>query len=443
MKYIDNRLSANIVKLEDENNNYMSEDVEGALEEIDSKIKNIEANGYDDTKIKQEINDIKTEIGTEKLTTTDQTIKGAVNEIDLQIKDIKNKFNADEIKLEDVNNNYASENVEGALEEVSSQIKDIVDNDIPSSFTKGTSFFCFNDESTLNYLINQPSRIENYKKCGIEEVLLSQSIIFDGTTFSLRISNNILKQASDLLKSNNIKVGLKLQDSGISNINDATIENWFSEKTRIIKELCELIQPTSINVANEILEVTSNKNYRSKWENMISSIKDSYPDVKLSVHTFFSEFYNGTIIIADLVDYLGVNYYPYTTNNAVPTSEEVKKAIYKPINGVYFIDTMDYYCKKYNKKFIISEWGTASFEYQCKNPSTDYLAQSQKVINPNVQRIFISEACRLFPYMENCKGMYLWSSNCYRNENTAFERSWAWDENEYTINAISNVWGGK
>ena len=43
MKYIDNRINANIVKLEDENNNYMSEDVEGALEEIDSKIKEKES----------------------------------------------------------------------------------------------------------------------------------------------------------------------------------------------------------------------------------------------------------------------------------------------------------------------------------------------------------------------------------------------------------------
>ena len=38
MKYIDNRLNANIIKLKDANNNYTSENVEGALEEIDSKI---------------------------------------------------------------------------------------------------------------------------------------------------------------------------------------------------------------------------------------------------------------------------------------------------------------------------------------------------------------------------------------------------------------------
>ena len=186
MKYIDNRLNANIVKLEDANNNYESENVEGALEEIDSKIKTIEANGYDDTKIKQDINNIKneigsaalntdainikdainevnarintvesnayddteirqdinnikTEIGTEDLTTIDQTIKGAVNEIDSQIKDIKNKLNADKIKLKDVNNNYTSENVEGALEEIDSKIKDIAilsGNDLKNDITE-------------------------------------------------------------------------------------------------------------------------------------------------------------------------------------------------------------------------------------------------------------------------------------------------------------------
>lgn len=110
MKYIDNRIKAEIVKLEDTNNNYMSGDVEGALEEVNSRINGL--NNYDDTQIKQHINNIKTEIGTEDLTTTNQTIKGAVNEIDSKIKDIgdnyipfvdvrryKKLFNGDDITL--------------------------------------------------------------------------------------------------------------------------------------------------------------------------------------------------------------------------------------------------------------------------------------------------------------------------------------------------------
>ena len=105
MKYIDNRLNANIVKLEDVNNNYTSENVEGALEEIDSRIESIEANGYDDTQIRQEINNIKTEIGTKDLTTTDRTIKGAVNEVDSKIKDVEthviNSLNDIHINIQD------------------------------------------------------------------------------------------------------------------------------------------------------------------------------------------------------------------------------------------------------------------------------------------------------------------------------------------------------
>lgn len=108
MKYIENKLNANIVKLKDANNNYTSENVEGALEEIDSKIKNIEDNGYDDTQIKQDINNIKTEIGTEELTTTDQTIKGAVNEIDSRIKDVANEIESGKVGGNLINQNGGS-----------------------------------------------------------------------------------------------------------------------------------------------------------------------------------------------------------------------------------------------------------------------------------------------------------------------------------------------
>lgn len=40
MKYIDNQLKAKIVKLQDENNNFTSDNVEGALSEAGNKIKN-------------------------------------------------------------------------------------------------------------------------------------------------------------------------------------------------------------------------------------------------------------------------------------------------------------------------------------------------------------------------------------------------------------------
>lgn len=47
---------------------------------------------YDDTEIKTDINTIKTDLGTETLTTTAKDVKGAINEVAAQYKDIANKI---------------------------------------------------------------------------------------------------------------------------------------------------------------------------------------------------------------------------------------------------------------------------------------------------------------------------------------------------------------
>lgn len=62
---------------------------------LDSNTKAIKAGtgkAYDDTAIKTDINTIKTDLGTETLTTTAKDVKGAVNEVAAQYKDIANKI---------------------------------------------------------------------------------------------------------------------------------------------------------------------------------------------------------------------------------------------------------------------------------------------------------------------------------------------------------------
>lgn len=54
---------------------------------------------YDDTKIKTDINTIKTDLGTEELTTTAKNVKGAVNEVAAQYKDIAKKTVIEDGKL--------------------------------------------------------------------------------------------------------------------------------------------------------------------------------------------------------------------------------------------------------------------------------------------------------------------------------------------------------
>lgn len=81
-----------------------AQNVKGAINEIDAKCDDIAVKtitteertkltnlkNYDDTSIKADINAIKTNLGTDKLNTTAKDLKGAVNEINAQLKSIAN-----------------------------------------------------------------------------------------------------------------------------------------------------------------------------------------------------------------------------------------------------------------------------------------------------------------------------------------------------------------
>ena len=65
-----------------------------AKQELEKKIEEAKNSStpYDDTEIKTDINTIKTDLGTETLNTTAKDVKGAVNEVAAQYKDIANKI---------------------------------------------------------------------------------------------------------------------------------------------------------------------------------------------------------------------------------------------------------------------------------------------------------------------------------------------------------------
>lgn len=82
-----------------------AQDVKGAINELHTKSNDVASkiitteernklnslNNYNDTAIKNDINNIKTDLGTDELTTTAKDVKGAVNEVAAQYKDIANK----------------------------------------------------------------------------------------------------------------------------------------------------------------------------------------------------------------------------------------------------------------------------------------------------------------------------------------------------------------
>ena len=72
---------------------------------------------YDDTAIKTDINTIKTDLGTEELTTTAKNVKGAVNEVAAQYKDIAKKTITEEERNKLTNlNNYDDSSIKNDIQ---------------------------------------------------------------------------------------------------------------------------------------------------------------------------------------------------------------------------------------------------------------------------------------------------------------------------------------
>lgn len=72
---------------------------------------------YDDTEIKTDINTIKTDLGTAQLTTTNKDIKGAINEVNAQYKDIANELGRDS-EGNPINMGTTATNIRSAIKEL-------------------------------------------------------------------------------------------------------------------------------------------------------------------------------------------------------------------------------------------------------------------------------------------------------------------------------------
>ena len=122
-----------------------------AKQELEKKIEEAKNSStpYDDTEIKTDINTIKTDLGTEELTTTAKDVKGAVNEVAAQYKDIANKTITDEERnkltslenyddtsvkndIKNIKNDLGTDiltttaqNIKGAINEIDTKAKDM------------------------------------------------------------------------------------------------------------------------------------------------------------------------------------------------------------------------------------------------------------------------------------------------------------------------------
>lgn len=267
MKYIDNRINANIVKLEDENNNYMSEDVEGALEEIDSKIKSIEANGYDDTQIKQDINNIKNEIGSTALNTDAINIKDAINKVNTRINTVEaNAYDDTQIR-QNINNiktelgteelTTTDQTIKGAVNEIDSQIKDIVyliDN--PNFELIGDMEYKLKNNITLETTLNIP---DNVKIKGFGKTITSN---FDGIVLNAK-GKNITIDGLKIDCNNHACTGILINSNSekINIINNEVYNSYGGTTHPVYGIFISAIGCSDINVENNFVhDIISNDN---------------------------------------------------------------------------------------------------------------------------------------------------------------------------------------
>lgn len=97
-----------------------------AKQELEKKIEEAKNSQtpYDDTKIKTDINNIKTDLGTEELTTTSKKLKGAINELGSQIKYIENNGTTTEVVENKVVSVINEKIADGSLSQVEAVIED-------------------------------------------------------------------------------------------------------------------------------------------------------------------------------------------------------------------------------------------------------------------------------------------------------------------------------
>ena len=111
---------------------------------------------YDDTAIKTDINNIKTDLGTEELTTTAKDVKGAVNEVAAQYKDIANKtITTDERTKLNSLENYDDTTIKNDLQTQKSRIDNL-------TTLKNKVIFTFEKNKSTGYLL-AAGRIYNDK----------------------------------------------------------------------------------------------------------------------------------------------------------------------------------------------------------------------------------------------------------------------------------------
>lgn len=222
---------------------------------------------------------------------------------------------------------------------------------------------------------------------------------------------------------------------------------FFEDYLRLTKKILEQDKDTHyieiLTIANETHLIRDYMGLKQYWEDYIKAVKEERADIKISMSQFAGDIVNGVCDIVDLVDIIGINYYPAVPGVIIPGVEDVISNIYN--NDIYVIQE---YCRMHNVKFMITEYGCSCWRGQAREPEQGnsmalYNNEDIEMHNYLVQASYLQGGCIGFPLIKECIGLsilglgkgsnYDWAYKCAIDTNSA-------KENIISYNAVKAVW---
>lgn len=272
----------------------------------------------------------------------------------------------------------------------------------------------------------------------------------DGTDNNIRLQNDgydfgkLFDKCSKLKLEPVVKIMIDHKNN-----NDLTTpkntERYFRQYTEITKKILDCDTNNNvklITIANETGLIRDYANCREYWEEYIAWLRKDYPRLSISMSQFLGDINAGTCNIVDLVDIIGVNYYPsVTVDKPCPSVDDVLKEYYT--DDLYALQE---YCKNNNKKFMITESGCSCWEYQMQKPEkgNSMRTHHNTDLNKDVTANYVTAACIATSTLKDCCGyaiLGLGGNYDPFNYNVEYQLDNPIERYQKGIDSIRKVWG--
>lgn len=299
------------------------------------------------------------------------------------------------------------------MDVIDSSLAEIMPQNTPKM--KGASFY-FKTDTDINNVSD--SILDQVKNDGVTHIALCPILVNDDTinnsNLAMSYTTSALTNLVSKVSSKGFQFIFKFHLGKKSNGQNAYSDVPPTDPTTLFNQLQTCILTTLSVSQNVALVCMANEspmlthNYRSNWQTLINAIRSQNPTIKITNSPTFADMQNDSCVFWDLCDYIGTNIYPMVTKNAVPSVQEVRKAMSGELssNSYTYVQKLYYLTQKYNKDFIITEFAILPYEYQASATGS---WQAQGAYNEQVQANYYQGVFDVFLNMEHCAGIFIWS----------------------------------